>query len=57
MRKSSVPAREEIGVEEVGERRWPEVVERRRRGVDGRRRRRRDECRDETEVLEGRGRV
>lgn len=56
MRKSSVPAREEIGVGEVGERRWPEVVERRRRGVDGRRRRR-DECRDETEVLEGRGRV
>lgn len=56
MRKSWVPAREEIGVEEVVERRWPEVVEMRRRDVGGRRRRR-VEWRDEMEVLERRGRL
>lgn len=56
MRKSWGPAREESGVVEEGERKWPEVVERRRRGVGGRRSRR-AAWRAEMDVLEGRGSV
>lgn len=51
-----MPVRVEIGVGEDERRMWPEVVERRRRGVGGRSWRR-AECRAEMGVLEGRGSV